>query len=204
MHADIPLLLFAKAPVPGQAKTRMHSVYTPDQAAIIAQRLLEMSIQNAQAHWQGSVHLCVWPNATHPFLQKMIAEYDLPYFVQDAGDLGHKMAMALRSKGWPAAVMGSDVPHCPPAVFKGAYAALQEGANVLGPCEDGGYYMLGLQQPMPELFVNMPWGTDQVLVKTQAKLASSSAEWCYMAELNDIDYPEDLAQLDILGGDLLY
>lgn len=94
--------------------------------------------------------------------------------------------------GGPAAVMGCDVPHCPPEQLKKAYDLLSQGENVIGPCVDGGYYLIGLQVCQPALFSRIRWGRPDVLESTLQRAADHDTGFSTLIRLRDIDDYGDL------------
>jgi len=88
--SDIPLLLFAKAPIAGKVKTRLQSHCSPEQAATIAEILLEESIVKATQAWPGEVFISVGLDIDHAFLQKMARQYPIKLTMQCDGDLGDR------------------------------------------------------------------------------------------------------------------
>ncbi len=192
MCADIPLLLFAKAPVAGKVKTRLTSHCSAQQAADIAKILMQASIEKALQAWPGQVYLSVWLDSEHPFFAQMLARYPIKMSQQCDGDLGEKMRNALASFGYPAAVMGCDAPQVEGSNLENAYELLKEGQAVIGPADDGGYYLLGLTNDADSLFSDMPWGTDQVLQKTLNAAAASELSLHQLEALNDVDEWSDL------------
>jgi rSAM/selenodomain-associated transferase 1 len=116
---------------------------------------------------------------------------------QVGSDLGARLAAAFR---WAfhagmerVIVVGSDAPGITASSVESALDALKNNPLVLGPAEDGGYYLIGLSRMLPELFVNIPWGTGLVLgrtLDTAAKLGILRP--IMLAPLGDVDRPEDL------------
>lgn len=191
------LIVFARRPVPGQAKTRLAAHCGPERAAQIAAELIRATVELAVAHWSGEVRLCGAPNARHPLFQELAARWPVPLADQAPGDLGEKMQAALRggiARHGAAAVLGCDVPHCPPPVLWEAYERLNRGKNVLGPAEDGGYYLIGLTAPCPSLFEGIAWGSDTVLRETLARAAAAGVQFELLPMLRDIDTWDDLVQ----------
>jgi len=88
--------------------------------------------------------------------------------------------------------IGADIPDLAAAHLLQAAAALRVAPAVIGPAEDGGYYLLGLRDPMPFLFDDMPWGADQVFGLTVGRLAARGISPALLPELADLDRPEDL------------
>ncbi|MFT6723173.1 MAG: rSAM/selenodomain-associated transferase 1 [Arenicella sp.] len=192
MFDNIPLLLFAKAPIAGSVKTRLMTHCSAEQAAEIAKRLMEESIQRACESWPGEVFLSVWLDLDHVFFSKMRQRYAITVTQQCEGDLGAKMRHALSSYGYPAAVMGCDAPHTLASSLRQAYTLLQSGKSVIGPSDDGGYYFLGLCHASDDLFLNKPWGQDQVFEKTLASANSAGLTLKQLPSLNDVDEWQDL------------
>lgn len=194
MYADIPLILFAKAPIAGKVKTRLGSHCSDQQAADIAERLMQASIQRACEAWPGKVYLSVWLDHEHPFFTKMLREYPIQILHQCDGDLGEKMRDALESQGYPAAVMGCDAPHVSLDSLQRAYRELAQGRSVIGPALDGGYYLLGLAERADRLFRNKTWGQNEVFAQTLLSARHLELELYQLSALNDIDEWPDLLE----------
>jgi rSAM/selenodomain-associated transferase 1 len=192
MFADMPLLLFAKAPIAGKVKTRLMSDCSAEQAAEIAKLLMEASIQRACKFWPGQVYLSAWLDLDHPFFTDMLQRYRIKITQQCEGDLGEKMRHALSRFGYPAAVMGCDAPHTKGVTLQRAFALLQNGESVIGPSEDGGYYLLGLCSAADGLFVDKPWGQNTVLETTLASADQAALRLTPLSTLNDVDEWQDL------------
>ena len=102
-------------------------------------------------------------NADFPF------QCDLPIFAQEGNDLGSRLANAfdfVLNQHDRAVVIGTDSPDLPVERIQHAFEKLNEADIVLGPTDDGGYYLLGLSRLLPEIFENISWGTDKVLQQT--------------------------------------
>lgn len=192
MPSQIPLVLFAKAPQAGLVKTRLHSHCSPEQAAEIAKILLLQTIEKTQAYWPGHIVLSIWPNQQDPYLQQLAERYQLAMTTQASGDLGEKMAAACERFGYPAAIIGSDSPHILGDSLVEAHDQLASGENVIGPSEDGGYYLLGLAQASPTLFEDVAWGGETVLATTLDKAQKQRLNIKQLAPLNDVDTWADL------------
>ena len=189
---SIPLLLFAKAPIAGKVKTRLMPRCSAEQASDVAELLMEASIQQACESWPGAVYLSAWLDLEHDFFVKMQQSYPISITQQCEGDLGEKMRHGLARFGYPAAVMGCDAPHVLSSTLQLAYESLSRGKSVIGPSEDGGYYLLGLCQDANALFSDMPWGGDQVLGETFSRAASIDLNLYELSPLNDVDEWQDL------------
>lgn len=192
MSVNIPLLLFAKAPIAGKVKTRLMSHCSAQQAAAIAKLLIEASIQRVCDAWPGDIYLSSWLEQDHHFFQEMQKRYAIKITPQCEGDLGEKMRGALSSYGYPAAVMGCDAPHMTATSLSQAYEYLLNGEHVIGPSEDGGYYFLGLCDDADYLFQDMPWGTGFVLEQSLNCAQKNGLNFQPLEALNDVDEWGDL------------
>ena len=190
----MPLLLFAKAPIVGKVKTRLMSHCSAKQASKIAELLMEASIEKACNAWPGQVYLSVWLDSEHDFFTQMCTKHPIQLISQCDGDLGEKMRHSLNRVGYPAAVMGCDAPHVLASTLKHAHKTLLAGQAVIGPSEDGGYYLLGLCRDADELFVDKSWGGDQVLPQTYMSADRIGLNLTHLPKLNDVDEWEDLIE----------
>jgi rSAM/selenodomain-associated transferase 1 len=189
------LFIFARKPVAGEAKTRLQPDYSPEEAAEIAGYLIRATVELAVSAWPGDISLCAWPDTDHPLFHELAREMHIRLAPQAKGDLGAKMLGALRegiARRKCAAILGCDVPHCGWDVIDQANDWLARGRNVLGPTEDGGYYLIGLQEARPELFEGMSWGTNKVLERTLARAEELNMEFELLTKLRDIDTAHDL------------
>jgi rSAM/selenodomain-associated transferase 1 len=189
------LIVFAREPVAGQVKTRLQPNYSPEKAAEIAAFMIRATIELAVTAWPGDVRLYAWPGIDHPLFRQLADEFHIQLAPQSEGDLGAKMLDALRqgiARQGAAAVMGCDVPHCGWDVIDQANHWLARGKNILGPTDDGGYYLMGLQEARAELFEEMPWGSDKVLELTLARAEKLDIEFDLLKKLRDIDTADDL------------
>ncbi len=191
------LLLFAKSPRPGRVKTRLCPPLPPAAAAALAAWMIRYTVDLARAHWPGPVSLWAWPDTRHPLWRALEAR-GLPVLRQGPGDLGEKMAAALawgiRRQG-AAAVMGCDLPHCPPRVLRDAARALAGGREVIGPAADGGYYLIGLTRARRGPFRGMPWGGRRLFPRTLGRLGAGGRRPRVLPVLRDLDRWEDVAAL---------
>ena len=189
------LILFARQPIAGEVKTRLQPAVTPQQAADIAVFMLRTTATRAAEYWPGDVYLYATPDAQHPLFLELRDALHLFLASQGPGDLGERMRRALQqgiARRGAAAVMGCDVPQFSGGILETAHEHLARGRNVLGPTMDGGYYFLGLQRDVPELFEGMPWGSDKVLAQTLARAAGAGIEFETLPVLRDVDTVEDL------------
>lgn len=189
------LLIFAKRPIAGEVKTRLQPTYTPERAARIAATLIRQTVELAASAWPGNIYLCGAPDAADPLFHELAGRFGVALRGQGGGDLGARMQRALAwgiARHGAAAVLGCDVPHCPWEILDEANAALARRDNVLGPSDDGGYYLIGLTQDRPQLFHGIPWGGARVLAATLERAQPLGLEFRLLPPLRDIDTPADL------------
>ena len=189
------VVVMAKAPRPGLAKTRLHPLLGADGAAALQAALIAHTVTLAAAVAPTFVAVDP-PDAQAEVLPLLPA--GVPLFGQAPGDLGTRMAAAVlhvaARTGGPVLVVGTDVPTMPAATLRTAADLLTAGADaVLGPALDGGYYLIGLPVPDPAAFALEPglWGGHQVLAATQAALARAGRTPVLLEPLPDLDTPAD-------------
>lgn len=188
------LLLFAKTPEPGRVKTRLVPPLTPRQAAAVAEWLIRRSVALASAHWPGPLEVHAWPDAGAPLWRELAAS-GLRVHRQAPGGLGAKMHRALKyaiARYGAAAVMGCDLPHCPPSVLRAAARTLAAGREVIGPAADGGYYLIGLTRPRAAPFTGLAWGTPWLYVRTLGRLRAGGRRPRVLPVLRDLDTWSDV------------
>lgn len=194
------LIVFAKAPVAGQAKTRLIPALGADGAAHLAERLLWHTLAHARALPLAHLELCVAPDTTHPVFAQAQQSLDQRLLLtpQGGGDLGQRMHRALSralERHDKALLIGTDAPTLNTDVLATAGAALDQHDAVFVPALDGGYALIGLTRPAPELLLDMTWSTPQVMADTRARAHRHGWRWAELAPVADIDEPADLAHL---------
>jgi rSAM/selenodomain-associated transferase 1 len=192
------LIVFAKAPVAGQVKTRLIPALGAAGAAALAERLLAHALAAAAAAGFDSVELCAAPDAGHPALQRLARQHGLRLAAQGEGPLGARMQRALARAlvlHRRALLMGSDLPGLDAACLRRAAAALDTHDAVFVPALDGGYGLVGLRRPAPQLFEDMRWSTPQVMQHTRQRAAALGLRVAELEPLADIDVPADLVHL---------
>jgi rSAM/selenodomain-associated transferase 1 len=194
----VRLAVLAKAPVPGAVKTRLIPALGAEGAAALHRRLVRHTLETARLAAIGPVELCCAPAAEHPFFAQCRADLGIELTVQSEGDLGNRMSAAfsrLLSAG-PAILIGADCPSLTAEDLRAAAQALARGyETVLTPTEDGGYALIGLGRPAPELFADMEWSTERVMARTRERLAFLSLRWQELPMRWDVDRPADLERL---------
>ena len=192
----VAVAILAKAPLPGLAKTRLAPALGADGAAALQARLIERAVETARAANIGPVTLWAAPDQDHPAFQTLAALFGVKLARQPDGDLGSRMLAALDAARGPAVVIGTDCPALQPAHLRAAAEALAGGVDaVVVPVEDGGYALIGMRDPEPALFADMPWSTAGVMAETRRRLTRLGLSWREPARLWDVDLPEDVERL---------
>ena len=197
--APISVLVFARAPVAGQAKTRLIPAFGPAGAAAFQAALTLRALEAACQAGLGPVRLCGAPDAGHAFFSDCRDRLPIALHDQHGADLGERMHHALAAALETAAgaiLIGTDIPLIDAGYLTRAAAVLRAGHEaVFGPVEDGGYGLVGLRRPRPALFADIAWGSDAVWATTRQRLATAGIDWQALPALRDIDEPADLAEL---------
>lgn len=198
MRPPVTVIVMAKAPVAGFAKTRLIPALGAAGAAALAERLLQHAVAQALAAALGPVELCCAPDHHHPAFADLGLLPGLVLSDQGDGDLGARMARAFerRLAGGSAALMiGTDAPALDATVLQRAAETLSHDDAVFVPALDGGYALIGLRRAAPSLFNEMPWSTPAVMARTRERLAAAGLRHTELAPLADIDEAADLVHL---------
>lgn len=199
MDSPIPIVVFARAPVPGETKTRLIPRLGARGAARLHAALIERSLETARAAEIGPVELCCAPDTEHAFFSRCAERFGVTLTVQGAGDLGERMFAALErivAAAGPALLIGTDCPALTPLHLREAAEMLRAGRDaVFAPAEDGGYVLVGLACASPRVFAGIEWGGPNVMRETRSRLAAFGWRWHELAELWDLDRPADITRL---------
>jgi rSAM/selenodomain-associated transferase 1 len=199
---SVRIAVFAKAPVPGAVKTRLAALLGPEGAAGLQSGLVRHALSAATHSRVGPVELWCSPDETHPFFERCAREFGVTLERQRGEDLGQRMRHAFASshaRDYALILIGADCPALDAAALQSAAAALRGHDAVIAPAEDGGYVLVGLSRPVPELFETIAWGESAVMAQTRLRLSQSGASWMELPTLWDIDRPEDYARLQQSG-----
>ena len=192
-------LVFAKAPIPGQVKTRLISRLGAQGAARLQAWLIDRTLATAVAARLGPVELCCAPDHNHGFFTACGQRYALTLADQGTGDLGERMHRALARAtraGAPVLLVGCDCPALSVADLGAALAQLDKAVDlVFIPAEDGGYVLVGATHAPRAVFHGVEWGTAQVMAQTRERLRHSALRWVELATLWDLDRPADYDRL---------
>ena len=207
----VELLVFTRYPRPGEVKSRLIPTLGAAGAARLQRRMCEEVVAGTREFRRdrkaGTTRLTICATGADRRRFRAWLGDDLGYREQVSGGLGQRLTAAVTAalepcREWcksppPRAllIIGSDLPGIDPALLHQATAALHEHDIVLGPARDGGYYLIGLKEPQPQLFADIPWGTERVGEETCAVVKSLGLKLALLPPLSDIDRPEELTQL---------
>jgi len=191
--------IMAKAPRPGRVKTRLSPPLSPAAAAALARCFLLDTVRRVAQVGGARGAVIYAPRRARPLFARLAPGFAL--IPQASGDLGHRLRAAfdrlLRGGTDAAVVIGSDTPSLPPALLRQALRALDDPATdvVLGPSDDGGYYLVGMRTTHAALFEGIAWSTSTVLAETRARARARALRVRILPGWWDVDTPADLARL---------
>lgn len=193
------LIVFTRYPEPGRTKTRLMPALGAAGAALVQRQMTEHCLRTVRALQQQRpvrVWVCYAGAEESGFRDWLGEEWD--YLPQVEGDLGDRMATAFsyafKQEAQRVVTVGIDCPDITTDLLIEAFDALKYQGLVLGPASDGGYYLIGLQRLVPELFENMDWGTETVLADSLIRATKVGLDPAQLEVLTDVDYPEDLSR----------
>ena len=193
------IVVFAKAPQPGSVKTRLIPALGAQGAAELALRMLQHTLAQALAAEVGTVELCMSPAPDAPAWAGVAIPPEVVQTSQGDGDLGQRMARAVNRTttrlGQPVLLMGTDCPALSAAHITLAARQLQQHDAAIIPVADGGYVLIGLHTPCPNVFTNMAWSTATVAGDTLRRFGLLGYSVWTSPLLHDIDEPADLVHL---------
>jgi uncharacterized protein len=192
------LIIFTRYPTPGATKTRLIPALGATGAAKLHRQMTESTIAKVRAlRQQLQIEIAVHYDGSQR--QQMVdwLGTDLSYQSQGEGDLGRRMARSIstacQSGSDRVVLIGTDCPGITTELLAQAFADLQTRDLVLGAALDGGYYLIGMRRPQPELFSGIEWSTQRVFQQTIEIATKLSLSIALAPKLADIDRPEDLA-----------
>ena len=213
--ADFAIVIMAKAPIAGLAKTRLIPLLGAAGAARAQRGFLLRTLATAAAAHPGLLTLSCTPDPAQRFFRALRRSSRWPglqFASQCEGDIGTRMAAVFAEHAdrsgkphseserprppVPALLIGTDCPALSPTHLQHAAVALAQGADVVFiPVEDGGYMLVGLRDPAAavrlRLFDGIDWSTDRVMPQTRAQLRAAGARWHELPLLWDVDEPAD-------------
>ncbi len=200
--------VFAKTPRRGAVKTRLQPLLGEEGALSLHKSLIQFVFRNLEAaalcpleFWVAVGDGALEGDSLHEEVFASICNVKDIYKQAD-GDLGARMADCARQvlqRAHSVVLVGADCPAVDGAYLQQALQHLQDGANIVfGPAEDGGYVLLGLRHVPDCLFVDMPWGSEQLMQITRERMRAAGLSWVELEPRWDVDRPEDLPRWEAL------
>jgi rSAM/selenodomain-associated transferase 1 len=208
MPSKVPnaLIVVAKQPAPGRTKTRLTPPLDPKQASQLYECFLYDTLDLVRQVQQAQPVIAFLPAETESYFHRLAPDFDL--IQQEGPDLGARLDNAISaylSQGYQRVViMNSDGPTLPSLYLAQAFIALEDGSDVvLGPCEDGGYYLIGAKQPIPHLLRDVQMSTPTVAADTIALAVEADLHLHLLPPWYDVDNAASLIRLakEVENGD---
>lgn len=190
------VIIFLKYPEAGKVKTRLAKDVGDDEAARIYSHMALNVIEGAID--PKSYHTIIFydPPEREKEIKNWIGEKELQYSPQIGNTLGDRITNAFKevySHGADKTVIiGTDCLEVNSEIINEAISLLEKTQVVLGPAEDGGYYLLALNQYRPQIFQDINWSTEQVLDQTVSKILEDKLSYSLLKTLKDVDTLKDL------------
>ena len=198
----VAVAIMAKWPKAGEVKTRLLPALSAPQAAQLYEQFLLDKVTQVRALHNALPAVAFTPESARPVFERIAPDFVL--LPQLGGDLGRRLLNAVRdlcAAGHAGAVMvDSDTPTLPVAFLQRAVdlVASERPDVVLGPTMDGGYYLIGMRQPYPGVFRDIPWSTERVLRETLRRADREGLTTACLPPWFDVDTPEDLRRLETM------
>lgn len=193
------LIIFTRYPKPGKTKTRLIPALGAEGAATLQRQMTEHTLAQAkELRGERLVSVEVYFVGGNQQLMQSWLGTSVIYRQQSEGDLGKRMAIAFQTAseaGYQRVVIiGTDCPDLNAQLMVKAFQSLEQHDLVLGPAQDGGYYLIGGRRLIPELFIGISWSTAEVLQQTISIAQKLKLAVTFLPMLSDVDRPEDLVE----------
>jgi rSAM/selenodomain-associated transferase 1 len=198
MSSSQVLVIMAKQPLAEQTKTRLCPPLTPEEAAALYDALLQDTIALAATLRGVQLTIAFTPPEGRDYFERISPSTMalLPVSGEDIGDCLNQVLSGLLTEGYTHTLaLNSDGPTLAASCLQQALTLLDEADVVLGPGEDGGYYLIGLKRPQPELFRDIAWSTERVTAQTLARAEALGLSVAMLPAWYDVDTPEDVDRL---------
>jgi rSAM/selenodomain-associated transferase 1 len=201
MSGSRALLVFAKTPKPGKVKTRLLAAVSAEAAAALHEACVADTLILVRK--MRGCDVFVFAAGGTSYFRKLVKKQEgvarVRVLPQRGADLGARMENAFRKcfrTGYrEVAVIGTDTPWMGTERLRRAFAELRTNDVVIGPAEDGGYYLLGMRKMVAEIFREIPWSTERVLDLTLEKIVALQLRKKLLRRDFDMDRPEDLKRV---------
>mgnify|MGYP006094210539 FL=1 len=189
------LIVYLKNPEPEKVKTRLQPHYSPEEAACLYRGFIEDTVETVSSIGADRCWAAYTPAGARSGIETFIpSDWNLAPQVGD--DLGSRMRQSLNASiatGADRAILiGSDIPSLPGSHITSAISRLDNADVVLGPTNDGGFYLIGIRSTLPDIFSDVTWSTDNAFEQTAEGIRSKELMMSLIPPWNDIDTPEDL------------
>jgi hypothetical protein len=196
---DITLIVFCREPLAGQTKTRLIPRLGADNAAALARAFIDDALGKCRALAPARIVIAASAPGgagNSAWLRRTARRFGAALVDQGSGGLGAQMARALEPYcAGGAALIGTDTPSLPLALLARSVALLGQAPVVIAPSLDGGYYLVGVRGPLPDIFRAIRWGRKNVLRQTLARLRRSRTRYALGPAWYDVDRMSDVALL---------
>jgi uncharacterized protein len=199
MSKNNALLVFVKNPELGKVKTRLKPELSNEECVAIYKAMVNDLVKNIQVDKNYDIFFFFTPKSSVNVVQQWLG-YEFNLVPQSDGDLGKRMSTALiwafENNYQKAVLIGSDCPTMDQKLILNAFKNLENSDVVLGPSEDGGYYLVGTKSPQPEIFENIHWSSDVVFSETILRIKENNRTYSKLEIKSDIDKYSDLVKLN--------
>ncbi len=212
MNRICRVAVMARAPVPGRTKRRLIPAIGAERAAALHRVMIRRAVTTALASGVGPVELWCTPSPDHEAFRALKDEVRIELRTQIGPDLGARMHAAIAARPRATVVIGTDCPLLEPDDLVHATGALGAAARspriradhreraagadvVVVPAFDGGYVLIAVDRPRPELFTGIAWGTKRVLAQTRERARAARLRLLELKARPDVDRTRDLEAL---------
>jgi len=198
-HEKLLLVVVAKAPVPGEVKTRLYPKLTIDEATGLYRCFLQDRIEEIGRLTEIDLAISYTPEESKEYFSRFITN-GFHLFPQRGKNLGERLSNIFKDKladEYDAvSIIDSDTPDLPRSIVQQSFQLLMSNGvdAVFGPCDDGGYYLVAMRRPQPDLFQHIPWSTEAVLAATLKRANAIGLNAELLPRWNDLDTFEDLIE----------
>lgn len=196
VHKHSVLIIFSKVPEAGKVKTRLIEQFGKSYSATIYRRLFWNTLAKATQADVEKIQLYIEGDQQHPELIRIVKHFDIEILQQQGQHLGERMHNALTSAFVDfehAVLIGCDCIALTVDDINLSIQSLQDSSDVvIGPAEDGGYYLIGMNQPQPELFKNIIWGSESVFSETMSRVEQNRIQYKLLNNYKDVDISRDV------------
>ena len=198
-HEKLLLVVVAKAPVPGEVKTRLYPKLTIDEATDLYRCFLQDRIKEIGRLTEIDLAISYTPEESKEYFSRFITN-GFHLFPQRGKNLGERLSNIFKDKladEYDAvSIIDSDTPDLPRSIVQQSFQLLMSNGvdAVFGPCDDGGYYLVAMRRPQPDLFQHIPWSTEAVLATTLERANAIGLKAELLPRWNDLDTFEDLIE----------